>query len=188
MQYIFATQKKSHTVLWAKYITRFQFSLAFALETLAACLGLGPPSSGHWGRRPSFIGQLWKWGRGGGEQVTAPELGNEAQNEGLAASGRCPWLLAWLPCSSSGHVNKSRITQGDSSDPCETPLGANVSVSHAPLLPFGTISDISEEPLSSPNIQMLKERLFFFSGLLCGERNFKFSNCQILFRDMSLMK
>ena len=55
------------------------------METLSACLGLGPPSSGHWGRRPSFIGQLWKWGRG--EQVTAPELGNEAQNEGLSASG-----------------------------------------------------------------------------------------------------
>ena len=38
------------------------------METLAACLGLGPPSSGHWGRRPSFIGQLWKWGRGGGDR------------------------------------------------------------------------------------------------------------------------
>ena len=176
MLYVCATQKKSHTVLWAKYITRFQFSLAFALETLAACLGLGPPSSGHWGRRPSFIGQLWRWGRGGGgEQVTAPELGNEAQNEGLAASGRCPWLLAWLPCSSSGHVNKSRITQGDSSDPCETPLGANVSVSHAPLLPFGTISDILEELVQSkyPNVE---ETSVFYSGLLCGEGNFKFSN------------
>ena len=153
------------------------------METLAACLGLGPPSSGHWGRRPSFIGQLWKWGRGGG-QVTAPELGNEAQNEGLAASGRCPWLLAWPPCSSSGHVNKSRITQGDSSDPCETPLGANVSASHAPLLPFGTISDISEEPVQSkyPN----NEGTSVFVGGFFVER--EISNSQILFRDTSLMK
>ena len=132
---------------------------------------------------PHLLGSFGNGG-GGGEQVTAPELGNEAQNEGLAASGRCPWLLAWLPCSSSGHVNKSRITQGDSSDPCETPLGANVSVSHAPLLPFGTISDISEEPLSSPNIQMLKERLFFFRGFFVERET---SNCQILFRDMPLM-
>ena len=123
-------------------------------------------------------------GEGGGEQVTAPELGNEAQNEGLAASGRCPWLIAWLPCSSSGHVNKSRITQGDSSDPCETPLVANVSASRTPLLPFGTISDISEEPLSSPNIQMFKERLFFFRGFFVERET---SNCQILFRDMPLM-
>ena len=114
-------------------------------------------------------------GEGGGRQVTAPELGNEAQNEGLAASGRCPWLLAWLPCSSSGHVNKSRITQGDSSDPCETPLGANVSASHAPLLPFGTISDILEELVQSkyPNVE---ETSVFYSGLLCGEGNFNFSN------------
>ena len=122
-------------------------------------------------------------GEGGG-QVTAPELGNEAQNEGLAASGRCPWLLAWPPFSSSGHVNKSRITQGDSSDPCETPLGANVSASHAPLLPFGTNSDISEEPVQSkyPNV----EGTSVFVGCFFVER--EISNSQILFRDMSLMK
>ena len=159
--------------------------------SIVSCLCIGNP-----GRVPrSWSPFLWPLGAQtliywaalemgeGGEQVTAPELGNEAQNEGLAASGRCPWLLAWLPCSSSGHVNKSRITQGDSSDPCETPLGANVSVSHAPLLPFGTISDISEEPLSSPNIKMLKERIFFRGFFVERET----SNCQILFRDMPLM-
>ena len=127
------------------------------------------------GADPHLLGSFGDGGGGGGEQVTAPELGNEAQNEGLAASGRCPWLLAWLPCSSSGHVNKSRITQGDSSDPCETPLGANVSVSHAPLLPFGTISDILEELVQSkyPNVEGTS---VFYSGLLCGEGNFNFSN------------
>ena len=70
------------------------------METLAACLGLGPPSSGHWGPRPLIYWAALKMG-GGIEQVTAPELGNEAQNEGLSASGRAlgggvaAMLLEW---------------------------------------------------------------------------------------------
>ena len=36
------------------------------LETLAACLGLGPPSSGHWGPRPLIYWAALEMGGGGG--------------------------------------------------------------------------------------------------------------------------
>ena len=78
---------------------------------------------------------------GGGEQVTAPELGNEAQNEGLSASGRAlGYGVVALP--PIGHVNMPRITQGDSLDPCVTPLGENNTrgPSHALLPSFGTLA------------------------------------------------
>ena len=81
---------------------------------------------------------------GGGrvEQVTAPELGNEAQNEGLSASGRAlgcgvaDMLLEW----SCQQFNMLRTTLEDPLDSCVTPLGENNTQrpSHALPSQFGT--------------------------------------------------
>ena len=79
---------------------------------------------------------------GGVEQVTAPELGNEAQNEGLSASGRAlgcgvaDMLLEW----SCQQFNMLRTTLEDPLDSCVTPLGENNTQrpSHALPSQFGT--------------------------------------------------